>query len=432
MAPWDGAEEISTIMTVLRAKIKRYRITHPSFVESAWDNPEILPAQAAHLPGAAPKLQARLTKILHEMSFSALSDSASETLRARLLSHAEPDSSALLDAIPSCEGLRVSNEVMSHFLRNYECIPEFDPCANPRCTCALRPEDPPTGRPVEQHHADHCPLGGGTTDRHDALANTLADCFREARFVTHKNFHASGPGEQPDLKVFGFPGPSDTAYVEVAFVNPLRNASLKKAAQTPLAAAREKEHEKTRKYTPLAESENCHLIPAVMESTGAFGPNLQRILKMCANNINLPHFLESVDNRTWASASFKQFWSQRLAIAFAQGHFQMFLAQTKRARDQSSFAPPAAGDIPPVPRHIPRPLPPPGARFPTFFAPSRPMPTPESLFPSRNTYNAPSSPLPPRADYNIPSSPPSPPHQAQTPASSPGGLPSPSPSPMKC
>ena len=152
------------------------------------------------------------------------------------------------------------------------------------------------------------------------------DVLRAAGCTTYARYHAQGSLIQyPDVEVYDFPYSGNSAFVEVSVVNPAQARLVRQAAQVPLSAAAAREREKRAKYASLAAQHKAALFPAVMEAFGAFGPGLKNILGACAARVSEERFAESVLARTWASASFRQFWSQRIAVSFWRGAHQMDL-----------------------------------------------------------------------------------------------------------
>ena len=87
------------------------------------------------------------------------------------------------------------------------------------------------------------------------------------------------------------------------------------------------EAEKKRKYSDYASRLNLRLYATVFESKGAFSRDMSLVLRECAANANQSIFADNSDDRTWASRSFKLYWSQRISIAFWRGSYQMHLTR---------------------------------------------------------------------------------------------------------
>ena len=255
------------------------------------------------------------------------------------------------DAIPSCPEMTISNEAFAQFSRSYQCINELN--TEPRyCTCGVG-HGVTAGVPhiVSQDHFDHCPLGGGTTERHDFMCNKLAQLMRLSGIHVVTKFHAQGPIQSPDLLMSDCMGPGVEACGDVMITCERQAHCVHAAAQVPLSAAAAGEEVKCRKYAAWAATEHRIFIPLVMESTGAFGKRLKAVLHYCAENINQVAFAEAVDQRTWACPTFARYARQVMAVGFWQGSHQMAKAQ-ERVR-QAATAHAAAGTVEPprVPRH---------------------------------------------------------------------------------
>jgi hypothetical protein len=332
---WPGAGELGECLTTFLDRVARYQIDHPNFASAVMDQPTLFPRSLPALLNASDKLQRRLSQLHHEMDLSATLHSVSPAIRARVLSLQQVGASACYEAIPSCDYLTLSNDVYTFFAKSYQFIPELE---QPLDRCPCRPDQ----EFVSSNHFEYCPLGAGTTDRHDNFAQSLTTCLRDANFVAHAHYHAQGAAEKmPDIEVFNYPTPGAFAFVEVSVISPFQDHRIRAAAEIPLSAATFREDEKKAKYRALAAATMHTVFAAVVETTGAFGRGLQSILATAASCADKAVFSETAHLRTWSSKSFKQYWTQRLAVAFWQGSFQMSIAQRLR-REQM-----APGSFPP-------------------------------------------------------------------------------------
>ena len=351
---------MSQIMTRFFSDFAEYRLQHPAFAENMVNDSTLLPKVPKDLSSALPKLQNRLTHVLHEMSCTALLGKVSVSMQAQIKSQQQQGASSVFDAIPSCPELTISNEAYAHFLKSYQCIMELDfPMAV--CTCAVGYAGA-RGVPhaVACSHLVFCPLGGGTTLRHDHVCHMLAQVMRMAGIHVHGQYQTQDrnlPEEEkqfPDFLLSNCPGPGQHSCADFSVICERQSRRVLQAAQNPLSAATVREFEKRVKYTPYAAADQRVFISLVMESTGAFGKELQGVLRYCAENVNQASFAETEDQRTWASAKFSCFARQSLAIAFWQGSYQMSKAQA-RARAASTAIDAAAADGHPRASFIPRP-----------------------------------------------------------------------------
>ena len=121
-------------------------------------------------------------------------------------------------------------------------------------------------------------------------------------------------------------------------MDPLRDQFVKTEAGT---AARTRDTEKTNKYTILAMNNNPRLLyPASQEATG----RMSKGFRLCEKHHNTEAFERTAPRRTWASASYRQYYLQRLAIVFWCGslamHKRCASVNTYRAHNTSRLRPP--------------------------------------------------------------------------------------------
>ena len=112
----------------------------------------------------------------------------------------------------------------------------------------------------------------------------------------------------------------------------------------PLAAASEAEKGKMRKYSQLATDENKYLYVLAFEASGAFGHGVSFLLSKLASRYDQMAFDATSDDRTWASHSWKQYWTQRLACAFWRGSTIMFQKNAAAERGRHSRIQPSVED----------------------------------------------------------------------------------------
>ena len=350
---WEGAQEVNQILMSFKEELDSFRRQpgNHAFQESHINQPSQLPCTVPQLLTSQPKLQHRLSLMHHEISHRNFLSSVSSALKASLLSNRQYGASLCFNIIPSCPELVISNEVFQFFVQSHLCVRLLSDNQGPAtCTCAIPLGSPSNSRVVNISHMDNCPLGGGTVDRHDALAQVASQFFIAAGFQVHKDFHKQGPSSlKPDLTVFGFPSVGQSSFVEVSVTNPLASQSVRDAVATPLSAATACESAKIKKYKELARAENRSIYTFVLESTGAFGKGVKEILSTaCASADISPHNIASVC-ATRFPPSFRKFWSQRFAVTFWQGSLQM---QKARAHSIAYFS--RAHPSPVFPRHIAR------------------------------------------------------------------------------
>ena len=130
-------------------------------------------------------------------------DSVSPAVRCRLLSHQQLGGGAIYGVVPSCRELVVSNEVYTSFARSSQCTQFFNPRhpsePEPSCLCGVQAGG--EAREVNGSHADACPIGGGTTERHDGFLTCLVRLLRMAGYTVYVQWHAEGnvAEDQPDI-----------------------------------------------------------------------------------------------------------------------------------------------------------------------------------------------------------------------------------------
>ena len=260
-------------------------------------------------------------------------------MRVRLLSQQQHGSNLMWDVIPSCPALTLSNEAFHNFVECYECISYLnDQNGNTlRCPCMKDPDDPTRGRLVDPFHRDQCTLGSGASSRHDIIAQRLADLLRAGGVVVSPQYrtdsrplNAAGTRESPDLLVSNYPHLGVTSFVEVSITSPTQMSFMHRRGEQPLAAATHREKTKVASYGALSRSLGWQVHPAVFESTGAFGPGLQQLLRTVSASADSAAFESTAGDRTWSTASFRKFWEQQLVVAFWFGTLQMYRRQEWR------------------------------------------------------------------------------------------------------
>jgi hypothetical protein len=332
---WGGAQEVSAILSTFRHDVELFRELpgNYAFQEAIMNSPTLFPSNTVELLASDSKLQHRLSLIHHEISHAKLQNCISPAVKASLLSNRQQGASLCFNVIPTSPELVISNEVFHHFIASHLCIRLLDNQGITLCSCAMPAASLSlSAREVSTAHLDNCPLGGGTVDRHDALARVVAEFFTAGGFLVHKDFHKQGPSVlKPDLTVFDFPSVGLSSFVEVSVTNPLAAQSVRNAATTPLSAASACEVAKINKYKELARSENRGIFTFVLESTGAFGKGVKEILATVCANADTSSYSRSAICSTKFPPSFKKFWSQRFAISFWQGSYQMQRARARSA-----------------------------------------------------------------------------------------------------
>jgi hypothetical protein len=288
--------------------------------------------EAASLQTLEPKLQRRLQLVDNHIVEFNLRRSMPPAALALHVSHKQPGASAILDAIPSCSELKVENNVLCHFLRKYQCVDILD-----GMTDACGPE---------HDFAELCNNGDCHKLLHDHVCNKLGSVLSSAGLHVTRRYMIGGAvtgrvhDEAPDLECLHMPVPNAVTDIDVMVKSPLGRNVLQRAQHTPLTAASDGERTKVAKYRDYVVRYNHAFEPAVFESTGAFGRQVQSILHR-ADTAAPERWAEDTDNaRTWKTPTFKSFAYQTLAIAFWQGDV------AKARRHQEAHAAPDGTAVP--------------------------------------------------------------------------------------
>ena len=149
---------------------------------------------------------------------------------------------------------------------------------------------------------------------------------------------------RPDLQGVDWPSKGEESLFEITVTSHLRPSMLPRSQQHPLAAASEAEKGKMRKYSQLATEENKYLYVLAFEVSGAFGHGVSFLLSKLATRYDSMAFDATAEDRTWASHSWKQYWTQRLACTFWRGSSIMFQKNAAAERGRLPRIPPSAED----------------------------------------------------------------------------------------
>ena len=350
--------EAHTALVHYWAGVEAFRQSFPLHGQAQLADPTKIPHTPLQLPLADPQLQHRLTKLRFQMDDQRFLTSISPALRSWVLSIRAPGGSAPLDAIPTCASLTMSNEVMRHFLIFHQGMHIIH--HNPRAFNSC-----------DMHKFDElCPRGDGSKVQHDTVCNVLAQMFAASGHPV-VNYSRGRQAEEhrhhdltPDLLVSDFPNPLEMSYVEFGISSPLGNNVLDRASNTPLVAADTYARQKLTKYDNLAAFHGRHVYAAIMESSGALGKGIQDVMATCASQVPSEWFEETASQRSYASASFKRFFTQRLTIA-------LWSAALQKRRAHSWAHDPAAvraAQAPRAPERGPSALPNPEQVFADFAA----------------------------------------------------------------
>jgi len=123
----------------------------------------------------------------------------------------------------------------------------------------------------------------------------------------------------PDFDVLNMPGLGNMAYVEYSVVDPLQVNLIANSRRTAGHAASQRDREKYDKYRDLAYRTHHNICTASQETTGRISAGYRAIMDMCKRNHNAEAFEVTAPLRSWASSTFSDYYSQRIAIAFFSG-----------------------------------------------------------------------------------------------------------------
>jgi hypothetical protein len=234
-----------------------------------------------HIPEAmdqAPiKLQHHLSEQYYNNVLDRLFNAASPVSKARWLSLSAKHSGAVLHAIPKAYAFTMTDREMKDFIhvRLGLGFSQEDGAKDACSACGHIFRD-------ELSHIEHaltCQKMKKTTQlfRHNAIENQVAKSLKDVAF-----FVAHAPkidDAQPDLE-FCFREEERPTLLEVSVTHPSTASNLSKNHSDiyPRSAAKSREREKTSKYRHLERS----VIPIVVETYGAFGPQFTEFLKLIA------------------------------------------------------------------------------------------------------------------------------------------------------
>ena len=85
--PWEGAAELRDCLLAFHERMDEARRSHPNIVSQLSSDPSLLPRSVDQLPAARPKLQQRLSRLIHTVNKFSLWDSAGDLLKVRLLAN---------------------------------------------------------------------------------------------------------------------------------------------------------------------------------------------------------------------------------------------------------------------------------------------------------------------------------------------------------
>ena len=173
--------------------------------------------------------------------------------------------------------------------------------------------------------------------RHQAGSRGLLEILETvSSWHVYSQFLTPTHSQCPDFDVNNFPFMGDCSYLEYSVVDHLQDRYVRSQKAGAAAIARDKL--KKAKYRDLALATNHRVFPASQECTGRRSPGYKHIFVLCVDHHDKVAFDLSAPRRTWASATIRQNYFQRVAICgFWSGSYLMsknrdFLNQTASDR----------------------------------------------------------------------------------------------------
>ena len=278
------------------------------------------------LSNTKPKLQHRLLEVQQLILYAELVaeiDPNDKRQLAHLKSMACLGATDAFKAIPTEFPLRLPNGPFALKLADAlysEATRDYYAAFAPNCVGSCRF----TGPLETRNHILDCKNGGGHIHRHDSVKTTLYQAAVAAGLsataeprAMHQGFGNGGP----DIEVRGYPNDALTSFIEIAVVNPMQPAYVAGASKTPLHASTMRQNTKDKKFAEKARQINRGLYSAVIETTGALGPQFKTTIKKL-EEINLRiHGAYRPKRTDWSAPTYASYWRRRIAVALAKGAF---------------------------------------------------------------------------------------------------------------
>jgi hypothetical protein len=285
--------------------------------------------------------QSRMTGVAHRIALAKLLRSSALATydHARLRSLRQEGAMAALAAVPYERALTLSNNAFAlkiatvlgckATLKHYADL--CGPCGSGSCKqtaakAAAAKADKAKAADSQAQHLYNCKAHGGHIVRHDLMRNEINCMLKQAGFVTQveprAQYEGTGNGG-PDIDVtdLGFTPGRPNAFVEVAVVHPGSKSLVKNAANIDLSAAAAVESRKEKDWkTTSADHE---VIPAVVETYGAFGKHLKTLIKRCQQSHTRKEGAPRPVRFPWPAMTFGGYWRERLAVALCKGAAEM-------------------------------------------------------------------------------------------------------------
>ena len=166
---------------------------------------------------------------------------------------------------------------------------------------------------------------------HDPACALLRECARATGLVVAPKEPRGLPGAGRgggDLLMRGGGSEFPDAVVDLTFPSVVCASVLPEAADTKLVAALTAEKSKCEKHGPATAANNLGFVPFVVEATGAWGGQAQKLLAKLAERVAD----EAPAGTTWAAPTFTQYWLQRMAVHMQRSRMQAVRAIAAKAR----------------------------------------------------------------------------------------------------
>jgi hypothetical protein len=288
-------------------------------------------AQLARL-AAAPRrrVQHTLVEVYYLARFLQVFNQVSPDIRPKLVSQCADGASDFLECIPFEPSLSLSNETMRwNVLRWLGVNTDLDKTTT-HCECYhnVATRQKRVDGYVDPNHIDNCKVGGGNQFRHNNVVHTIGAMIHAARLdvaiEVRGELEGTGQGG-PDIKATNFPETGETSIIEVAVVNPASELYRSAATTIPLSAADTMGKKKEAKYAEAARHAKMANWQAIVESPGALGRGLVKIVKQLGVIAKRNGGQVAPAKAPWNARSFRQYWTQRLSVAVHKGSYEMAL-----------------------------------------------------------------------------------------------------------
>lgn len=273
-----------------------------------------LPANLEEFDGED-KPQQRMSKAVNLVEWLHTYKAASLEVKATMLSRTQRGAMEAFTVIPFEKELVLPDYAFAYGMRKVLGLSTPQDVDGLQCTCGAAKST--------NQHVNNCRRGGGMIQRHDRVVLTLGAMLCTAglhpAIDKRATYFEAGNGG-PDIAVDNFPKAGLDAFVEFSIINPTQQRCCTAAASTYLSAAREREAAKRAKYQLVGEANLRSVWGVAMETTGAFGPGLQSLIKAA---VAVDTEAMTPEMAPWLSASPRAYWSQRISVAFHKAAFLM-------------------------------------------------------------------------------------------------------------